>query len=136
MVEQFPPLAEIIESEPGEDVAGRYRHRAGGHLLFRPVGLLIVANVVRQAKDSGLSESEAIKRISETPMTLTDEPWVGLLWDKTNRRMISGPLPQKVARQLLFYKIGGDLGEMKTDAEKLRQEYAGLINRTPSEVTL
>ena len=136
MVEQFPPLAEIIESEPGEDVAGRYRHRAGGYLLFRPVGLLIVANVVRQAKDSGLSEREAIKRISETPMTLTDEPWVGLLWDKTNRRMISGPLPQKVAKQLLFHKIGGELGEMRTNEEKLRREYAGLLNRTESEVTL
>ena len=136
MVEQFPPLTEIIESEPGEDVAGRYRHRAGGHLLFRPVGLLIIANVVRQAKDSGLSEREAIKRISEISMQLTDEPWVGLLWDKTNQRMISGTLPQKVAKQLLFYKIGGDLGKMKTDAEKLRQEYAGLINRTPSEVSL
>ena len=136
MVEHFPPLAEVMESQPGEDVAGRYRHRAGGHLLFRPVGLLIVANVVRQAKDSGLSEREAIKRISETPMTLTDEPWVGLLWDKTNRRMISGPLPQKVAKQLLFHKIGGELGEMRTNEEKLRREYAGLLNRTESEVTL
>ena len=69
-------------------------------------------------------------------MTLTDEPWVGLLWDKTNRRMISGPLPQKVAKQLLFYKIGGELGEMRTNEEKLRREYAGLLNRTESEVTL
>ena len=136
MVKHFPPLAEVVESEPGDDVAGRYRHRDGGHLLFRPVGLLIVANVVRQAKDSGVLEREAIKRISEISMQLTDEPWVGLLWDKTNRRMISGTLPQKVARQLLFYKIGGELGEMRTNEEKLRREYAGLLNRTESEVTL
>ena len=136
MVEPFPPLAEVLTSQPGENVAGRYRHREGGHLLFRPVGLLIIAHVVRQATDSGLTQKEAIKRISEISMELTDEPWVGLLWDKTNHRMISGPPPQKVAKHLLFYNIGGDLDQINTNEEKLRQEYAGLINKTPSEVNL
>ena len=50
MVVHFPPLKEVIASQPDENIAGRYRHRAGGHLLFRPVGLLIIANVVRQAE--------------------------------------------------------------------------------------
>ena len=136
MTEYFPPLQEIVRSQPGEIVAGCYRHRAGGHLLFRPVGLLIVANVVREAKDSGLSEKEAIKRISEVSMELTDEPWVSLLWDKTNQRMISGTIPQKVAKQLLFYCIGGDLADMKTDVKAVRREYAGLLNRDESEVKL
>ena len=136
MTEYFLPLQEIVRSQPSEIVAGRYRHRAGGHLLFRPVGLLIVANVVRQAKDSGLSEKEAIKRISEVSMELTDEPWVSLLWDKTNQRMISGTIPQKVAKQLLFYTIGGDLTDIKTNVEAVRREYAGLLNREESEVKL
>ena len=136
MVEHFPPLAEILTSQPGDNVAGRYRHREGGHLLFRPVGLLIVAHVVRQATDLGLTQKEAIKRISEISMELTDEPWVGLLWDKTNQRMISGPPPQKVAKELLFYKIGGDLDKMKTSEEALQREYSGLLNRDKSEVTL
>ena len=136
LVEHFPPLEEILKSSPDENIAGRYRNRKGGHLLFRPVGLLIIAHVIRQAKDSGLSERETIKRISEVSMELTDEPWVGLLWDKTNHRMISGTTPQKVARQLLFYRIGGDLADMKTNPEAVRREYAGLLNRNESEVKL
>ena len=136
LVEHFPPLREILTSEPNKYIAGRYRNRGGGHLLFRPVGLLIVAQVVCQAKDSGLSERESIKRISEVSMELTDEPWVGLLWDKTNQRMISGTTPQKVAKQLLFYTIGGDLENMKTNAEAVRREYAGLLNKNESEVEL
>ena len=136
MVVHFPPLKEVIASQPDENIAGRYRHRAGGHLLFRPVGLLIIANVVRQAKDAGLDETEAIKRISEVSMELTDEPWVGLLWDKTNQRMISGTIPQKVAKQILFYTIGGDLADMDTNAEAVRREYAGLLNRDESDVKL
>ena len=136
MVEYFPSLAKILTSQPGENVAGRYRHKEGGHLLFRPIGLLIIAHVVRQATNSGLTQKEAIKRISEISMELTGEPWVGLLWDKTNQRMISGPPSQKVAKQLLFYMIGGDLTEMKTKREELQREYAGLLNRDKSEVTL
>ena len=69
-------------------------------------------------------------------MELTDEPWVGLLWDKTNQRMISGTIPQKVAKQLLFYSIGGDLTDIKTNVEAVRREYAGLLNREESEVKL
>ena len=136
MVAHFPPLREIQDSQPGENVAGRYRHREGGHLLFRPVGLLIIAHVVRLSKDAGLPDREAIKRISEISIGLTDEPWVGLLWDKTNQRMINGTTPQKVAKYLLFYMIGGDLGKIKTSEKNLRQEYAGLLNREKSEVDL
>ena len=136
MVVYFRPLKEVIASQPNENIAGRYRHRAGGHLLFRPVGLLIIANVVRQAKDAGLDEREAIRRISGISMELTEEPWVGLLWDKTNQRMISGTLQQKVAKQLLFYFIGGDLKDMKTSVKAVQKEYAGLLNKEESEVKL
>ena len=136
MVGRFSPLEKIRNSHPGDDIAGHYRHRKGGHLLFRPVGLLIVADVVRQAKDSGLSESEAIKRISNISMELTDAPWVGLLWDATNRRMITASPNQKVAKQLLFYCIGGDLQKMKTSKRDLRREYAGLLNKMESDVRL
>ena len=136
LADHFPPLVEVLKSSPGDNIARHYRHKEGGHLLFRPVGLLIIANVVRQAKDAGLKEKEAIRRISKIPMELAEEPWVGLLWDKTNRRMISGTTPQKVAKQLLFYGIGGDLADMKTNAEALQREYAGLLNREESEVKL
>ncbi|MDE0315425.1 MAG: DGQHR domain-containing protein [Candidatus Poribacteria bacterium] len=136
LVKYFPPLDEILTSQPENNRAGRFRNREGGHLLFRPVGLLIIAQVVRLAKDSGLSQEESIKRISKVSMELTDEPWVGLLWDKTNKRMISGTTPQKFAKQLLFYIIGGDLSDIKTSLKKVRREYAGLLNKEESQVKL
>ena len=136
LIEYFPPLEKVLTNKPEENIAGYFRNREGGHLLFRPVGLLIIAQVVRLAKDSGLSEKEAIKRISEVSMELTDKPWVGLLWDKTNKRMISGTTPQKVAKQLLFYIIGGDLSGIKTSFEAVRREYAGLLNKEETEVKI
>ena len=136
LVKYFPPLSETLTSKPENNIAGHFRNRNGGHLLFRPVGLLIIAQVVRLAKDSGLSQKESIKRISEVSMELTDKPWVGLLWDKTNKRMISGTIPQKVAKQLLFYAIGGDLSDIKTSYDAVRREYAGLLNKEEDEVKL
>ena len=129
MIEYFPPLYEIRESQPGEDVAGHYRHKQGGHLLFRPVGLAIVVSAIREAIDSGLTEQEAIKRVSSISMDLADAPWAGLLWDKTNQRMLSAKANTKVAKQLLYYLLGGDLALMKTSADALEREYAGLLNR-------
>ena len=105
-------------------------------MLFRPVGLEIVASVIGEAINYGLTEEEAIKRVSNISMDLAYEPWVGLLWDKTNQRMLTDPTHKKVAKQLLFYMIGGDLAKIKTKDEELRREYAGLLNRTPSEVNL
>ena len=136
MIEHFPPLKVFKETEPGTSVAKQYRNKSGGHLLFRPVGLEIVASVIREAINSGLTEEEAIKRISNISMDLAYEPWVGLLWDKTNHRMLTDPTHKKVAKQLLFYMIGGNLAKMRTKEEELRREYAGLLNRDQSKVTL
>ena len=136
MIEHFPPLKVFKETEPGTSVAEQYRNKSGGHLLFRPVGLEIVASVIREAINSGLTEKETIKRVSNISMDLAYEPWVGLLWDKTNQRMLTDPTHKKVAKQLLFYMIGGDLAKIKTKDEELRQEYAGLLNRDKSEVNL
>ena len=136
MIEHFPPLKVFKETEPRTSVAEQYRNKSGGHLLFRPVGLEIVASVIREAISSGLTEEEAIKRVSNISMDLAYEPWVGLLWDKTNQRMLTDPTHKKVAKQLLFYMIGGNLAKIKTKDEELRQEYAGLLNRDKSEVNL
>ena len=134
MAEHFNSIGAICSSRPAENVAGDHRHRQGGNLLFRPIGLLIVANVVRKAKESGLSEKEAIKRISGVSMEISNKPWAGLLWDKVNQRMINERPHQKVARNLLYLNIGGDLAVMNTSYEKLLQEYAGILNREKSEV--
>ena len=138
MIEYFPPLLQIKESQSGENVAGRFRHKRGGHLLFRPVGLEMVASVIREAIDSNLIAQEAISRVSKVSMRLTDEPWSGLLWDKTNQRMLSDPTHKKVAKQLLFHMIGGSLPRprMETTVDQLHREYAGLLNRLPSDVNL
>jgi len=134
MMEYFRPLKEAKDCAPGDGTAGHYRHRNGGHLLFRPVGLLLVTRVIRQMKDLDVEIKNAIKLVSRAPMDLAHEPWVGLLWNDTNKRMITETVNQKVARKLLFYMVGGKM--KATEQKELRQEYAGILNKTEDEIIL
>ncbi len=112
------------------------RHSNGGHLLFRPVGLLAIAHAVKMAKDNRVSLNKAIKRISAISMDLSNSPWSGLLWDDINKSMITRKENQTIAAQLLFYMIGGNLSKIKMTEDKLKKKYAGLINRPEKEVVL
>ena len=135
----FPPLMELRETTTEEKVAGRYRGSHGGHLLFRPVGLLLVARVAVDLRSSmGLSDSSALERVGLTPTELAEYPWVGLLWDSANNRMITAKENQNIARRLLFHALGGDLSKApgKTTAEALRRQYSGAVNRAVHEVDL
>jgi DNA sulfur modification protein DndB len=136
IIRHFPPLQELRESKPIEEIAGRYRHSQGGHLLFRPIGLLIIVQVLRYLTDSEMQLTEAIRVISQVPMEISAPPWAELLWDTVNKRMITTPENRKVAEKLLFYGAGGDLHRLKTTLDALRREYAGLLNRAPTEVEL
>ena len=134
---KFPELAELAKSQPGEKVALKYRHKDGGHLLFRPLVLLISVRVVRALMDSKtISMETAIQCISQVPMALEDELWNGLIWDSTNRRIIVTSEGKKAALKLMFYAAGGDLDHFKVTTSILKKELAGLLNKEESEISL
>ena len=133
----FPELQALRESSPGEGIAGKYRHSGGGHLLFRPVGLLASVQVVRHLIDSlRLSVDDAVKRVAQVPMQLDGELWNGLLWNDAGKRMITTADNRKTAMKRLFYGAGGDLRHLKTDALSLKRELAGLLNKDADDITL
>jgi len=136
LANNFPLLAELRDSDPAEKVAGKYRKNTGGHLLFRPIGLLLIIKVIRFIIDMGNTMEEAVRRISTIPIELSNKPWAGLLWDTTNQRMITSPENQKAALKLLFHSVGGDLSKMRTNTIKLRQELGGLLNVNEEDVEL
>ncbi len=137
--DQFPPLTELRESSAEAEIAGKYRSTHGGHLLFRPVGLLLVTRVAVDLRSSmGLSENFALEYVGRTPTELSEYPWAGLLWDGANKRMITAKENQNIARRLLFNALGGDLSKTpyKTTADALLTQYAGVLNRVPDDVAL
>lgn len=135
----FISLKELRDSSPKDNVTGKYRSPNGGNLLFRPVGLMLIGRVVADLRLSAdMSLAEAIEAVGHTPTNLAENPWIGLLWDNTNKRMLTTKENQKVARQLLFNALGGDLtrAPFKTSRKNVREELAGLLNRDPKSVSL
>jgi len=132
----FPQVALLLGSKSSECIAAQFRHANGGHLLFRPVGLQLLIEAVARFMTNGTSMTEALNVLARVPMELSETPWAGLLWDKTNRRMITQPENQKVALRVLFYAAGGDLADFNTDSKSVRKELAGLLNRKISQVRL
>jgi DNA sulfur modification protein DndB len=136
MAANFDALTTFQSTPVAPDAAARFRSRAGGHLLFRPIGLMIVVRVVRRLMDSGLTLDDVIGRVAHAPMMLQDPPWTGLLWDPGNRRMVTAPENQRLAEKLLAYMVGVRLEALRTTEQRVRSELAGFLNQDPSVVSL
>ena len=139
LCDQFPPLERLRDSEPGEMVAQQYRSQRGGHLLFRPVGLLLVVRVFTDLRDvMAMPEDAAFQAVGRTPTELAEGPWDSLLWDDLNHRMLTAKENQKVARRLLFNALGGDLSKFpfNTNTNDLRAEFAGILKRNVETIRL
>lgn len=137
IVSAFPPVKELAASAPDAEISFKYRNRStGGHLIFRPVGLVIITSVIRYLIIQGKTLKQAISAVAAAPMLLSDPPWAGLLWDSTNRRMTISSENQKVAMRILLHGVGGRLTIFKTTPDALKNEWAGIIDQSKDKVTL
>ena len=136
LIEAFPQLAEVAGAEEGYEIPIEYRSPNGGMWLFRPVGLKLLVRAMRHLRDQGIDPADAAVRIAAAPSDLNHELWVNLLWDPTNRRMLTKAEEQRVAVRLLVFGAGGNLAVLKTTEESLRREIAGLKATDIDEIRL
>lgn len=132
----FEELDAVAISEPGDDTAGRYRTRDGGHLLFRPVGMRALVRGAVAFDRIRVRLDRAMARLASVPVDLAAPPWAGVLYDTVTRRMRTDKSNQEVAFALWFYLAGGPLSEIKLDEERLKEMIAGVTARQVSEVSL
>ncbi len=138
VIDEYDVLRTYLGTPTNENPAQTFRGRHGGHLLFRPVGLLAHTWAATSfcAKEHMTSRT-AIQRLTMVPMKLDEDPWTGLLWDRENQRMITSTDAQRVAKMLMYHSVGGALNQVgRKDEALLRKELAGLLNKTPEEVQL
>ena len=136
MIEYFNPLQEILDKPASANVASKYRHDQGGHLLFRPVGISVISFAIRSLMDIGFKLKPIVSKISEMEMQLDRAPWKSLLWETSLKRMIMQKKNKKIASQLMIYMAGVDLSQFGWDESSLKYEYAAALNREPEEIEL
>jgi DNA sulfur modification protein DndB len=129
-VKFFSPLTTLSKTREPMKIIRNYRGLHGGHILFRPIGLIIVISAIRLAKDSGLPLKPTLRKMVSVPMNLTDDPWKKLLWDKGRQRMFPyiGKERQDVAAKLIFYMISGNLNKLNLSEKALQSEYMKALN--------
>jgi hypothetical protein len=97
---------------------------------------MIVITAVKWLMDEGYDLKQIVPAISEVPMQLTDDPWNGLLWDSTNRRMIMSGDNRVLAERLLVFGLTGDATITGKTEMEMRREWAGILQTKTSSVTL
>ncbi len=137
VVHETEVLQAYLRAPANGNAAGPYRGSHGGHLFFRPVGILAYTWVATKlCKEEGLDLRTAVERLTAVPMELDARPWAGLLWDAENRRMRTAPEAQRVARWIMYYGAGGTLERVGSSETEVKAELAGLLNKDPEDVEL
>jgi DNA sulfur modification protein DndB len=135
-IQAVPALKDLEQSTLEDQKASTYRNRNGGHLLYRPAGLMIVIEVIKSLLDEGYALEKIVSAVAKVPMQLANEPWAGLLWDVTNRRMIMSLDNRTLAARLLVYGLTGDQIAAGKTYRELRKEWAGILGKSMRSVTI
>lgn len=116
--------SELTSSNLNQD----YRNRQnGGHLLFRPVGLLpFVQASLEVYKRKNHSFDKIFARMDEVEFNMDIIPWKFIVWNPIEKTMIMG---SSTVVKLLFLYIYGK-GSIRTHEHKiLKEKYAAKLNR-------
>ena len=124
----FPPLKEFADTPNSSIVVKKYRHPEGGSVLFRPIGLKILTEIMAILVEK-YPRSECFKMISKLPTDLTKEPYNGVIWHPTQKKMIRG---KTLVKNLLLYMLNYPL----KDVEQLREDYTKALEMETNEVQL
>lgn len=132
LADSFKPLREFCAA--GDDyptVTSRYRTVNGGSILFRPVGLLILTEIVATLVQK-YEIPDCMARISRLPQELTVEPLLGVIWHSARNIINTGDRAKTLARNLLLYM----LNEYEGDHDELHEKYAMELEVEKHEVDL
>ncbi|MGD9537121.1 MAG: DNA sulfur modification protein DndB [Alphaproteobacteria bacterium] len=127
LAKTFPPLKRYFEAKNREAVLEEMR-TDGGHILFRPLGLLIFSRILRELRKT-MTYQEALKALAKLPVSMDAAPYADTIWN-THRKTIE-IRREAVCREVLLYM----LGRVKK-GEELRRKYARALEQPEDKVNL
>lgn len=128
LAKSFPRLEEYFSSTDKTSVLKQVRTDEGGHILFRPIGISIFSDVLKELRAS-LSYSEAIKKIRGLPVNLNEAPYVNTVWNP--HRQTIDTRRAALCRDILLYMLGRG-----KNVNRLKARYASVLEITEDEVVL
>jgi len=120
--EASPDLEPVREQriKPGELRVDK-RSGGGGSAIGRPIGQLVVAEVLMRAMNENREPREFLQSLfAEVSFNLDDTPWRKLLWNPQTRSIQSGKTLRTLTVQLILHKFGL---RIPITAKQLRERY-------------
>jgi DNA sulfur modification protein DndB len=124
----FRPLGEFFQAADFAKVVRARRSASGGNIMFRPIGLRVVTEVVAELLPHQSSMEKCIEAVSVLPQDLGQCPYRDVLWDPKKRRMDNQG--RALARDLLLFMLDVfPRGKIKG----LQHRYARALGREPED---
>jgi DNA sulfur modification protein DndB len=119
---EITDVKKYLEKEPS---TGDLRNRNGGELLFRPAALIpFVKAMIRIYKQTNVPFDEILKKANSLPLKVSDKEWEGVLWDKSNHKML---MNHHVVVELRLVHLYNPLLLSEADKSRLINGYAAAI---------
>lgn len=128
IAESFAPVKSLFNSTAPARVTQKHRGDHGGHLLFRPIGLLAFTTVaVRYSKHYDIPLHDAVAELQALPTDLSEPPLSGVIWDTNRSRIIT--TGKRLITDILSHMAG-----LPTDTNKLKSAYIKAVGNEELEL--
>ena len=128
LTNSFSPLTEFRTTPDYSAIVKKYRYPGGGNILFRPIGLTIITEIISTlVKEHSLDR--CFELMTKLPTDLTADPYNGVIWHPTQKKIIKGKI---LVRNLLLYMLDAYDG----DKDKLHEDYAKALEAEKNEIPL
>nr|VFJ61237.1 MAG: DNA sulfur modification protein DndB [Candidatus Kentron sp. DK] len=110
---------------------GTFRTPEGGSIWVRPIFQLIACEYIKRALLAGHERDSIIKRMSEFPQDLNEEPWVNILWSPGTKRITGAKSERAFCVDALVLSTG--MGKATMTKKELREKYGQYYNQASKE---
>ncbi len=114
--DNFPELKAFFSANDTTVPVKKFRGSHGGNALYRPIGLEIFARIVARLTDD-MPVEDAVACASKLPTKLSEEPYLGLMWDAQNRTISNSH--EVTLREVMLWMVG----KSKYSETKLLERY-------------
>jgi DNA sulfur modification protein DndB len=125
----FPEMRSYFRANAvkAKAVVAKHRTPAGGHILFRPLGLRLFSELAAALVKTGSLLSDAVEVLALLPTELNHVPYKDVIW--RNGKVVAGG--RALVRDILLYQLG-----TKADSPALRSRYARTLGVEPSTLKM
>ncbi|MGH8582965.1 MAG: hypothetical protein ACREWG_09285, partial [Gammaproteobacteria bacterium] len=134
IIETFPEVDQYFKAgtDKRRTLLEIMRSDTGGHVLFRPIGMLIFCQILSslRSKPFRISIDGAMELLKCLPTELNGPPYVGTIWDPVSKTVDHKGMT--VCRDVLLHMIS----HWRGSSEALLKRYATALRKRPHEVSL